>query len=53
MYIHKWQLFVHLFTHKEGDTSDSNTIFMKNPFYKMLLQGISNHMLSIMVYSLN
>ncbi len=34
--------FVHLSTHKEGDTSDSkwvnsdsNTIFMKNAFYKM------------------
>ncbi len=27
--------FVNLFTHREGDTIDSNIIFMKNAFYKI------------------
>ncbi len=44
--------FVHLFTNIEGQmtpvTTGYETIFMKNGFSK-----VSNHILSIMIYSLN
>ncbi len=40
--------FVHLFTHKEGDTSDSNTSdnFHEMHFIKYLMQGIKPHVVS-------
>ncbi len=38
--------FVHLFTHTEGETSDSNTQLKKMHYTKCLLQGLKPHVVN-------